>query len=58
VGEVFNRRLLEESVARMNKAGLFEPIDVDKDFTYKTDEENATVALVLNLKKRNVADVH
>jgi outer membrane protein insertion porin family len=58
VGDVFNRRLLEESVARMNRAGLFEPIDIDKDFTYKTDEENATVALALKLRKKSAADNH
>jgi len=58
VGDVFNRRLLEESVSRINKAGLFEPIDVDKDFTYKTDEENATVALALKLRKKSAADNH
>jgi outer membrane protein insertion porin family len=58
VGDVFNQRLLEESVARINKAGLFEPIDVDRDFNYKTDRENATVALMLKLKKKSVADNH
>jgi outer membrane protein insertion porin family len=58
VGDFFNQRLLDESVQRINKADLFEVIDVDRDFTFKTDEENATVALVLNLRKRNVADVH
>ena len=56
VGDVFNQRLLQESVARINKAGLFEPIDVDRDFTYKTDEENGTVALALNLRKKTASD--
>jgi outer membrane protein insertion porin family len=58
VGDFFNQRLLEESVARINKAGLFEPIDADKDLKFNTDQENATVSLVLNLKKRANADKH
>jgi len=58
VGDVFNQRLLQESVVRINKAGLFEPIDVDRDFTYTTDEENATVALALKLRKKSAADNH
>jgi outer membrane protein insertion porin family len=58
VGDWFNQRLLEESVQRINKADLFEVIDVDRDFTFKTDEENATVALVLNLRKRSAANDH
>jgi len=58
VGDVFNQRLLQESVARINKAGLFEPIDVDRDFTYKTDQENSTVALALKLRKKSAADNH
>ena len=58
VGDVFNERLLKESVSRLNKAGLFDAVDADRDFTFKTDEENATVALVLNLRKKSAADVH
>ena len=58
VGDVFNQRLLEESVARMNKAGLFAAIDPDRDLTFKTDEEDATVALVLNLRKKSASDDH
>jgi outer membrane protein assembly factor BamA len=57
VGDVFNERLLKESMARINKASLFETID-DRDFTFKTDQENATVALVLNLRKKSAADDH
>jgi outer membrane protein insertion porin family len=56
VGDVFNQRLLQESVARINKAGLFEPIDVDKDFTYTTDPENSTVSLALKLRKKSAAE--
>jgi len=58
VGDFFNQRLLAESVARINKAGLFDAIDADRDFSFKTDEENATVALVLNLRKKSAADDH
>jgi len=58
VGDVFNQQLLQESVSRINKTGLFEAIDVDKDFKFKTDQENAIVALELNLRKKGVADNH
>ena len=53
VGDFFNQRLLEESVARINKSGLFEPVDADKDLKFATSQENATVALVISLKKRS-----
>jgi len=58
VGDFFNQRLLEESVARINKAGLFDAVDADKDFTFKADEENATLSLVLNLRKKSASDDH
>jgi outer membrane protein insertion porin family len=58
VGDVFNERLLKESVARINKAGLFDAIDADRDFTFNTDQENATLSLVLNLRKKSAADDH
>ena len=56
VGDVFNERLLRESVARINKTGLFEPVDADKDVDFKTDQENGTVSLVLKLNRKKVAN--
>jgi outer membrane protein assembly factor BamA len=58
VGDLFNQRLLAASVARINKAGLFEPIDVNKDVKFKTDNENATVSLGFSLRKKSAADNH
>jgi outer membrane protein insertion porin family len=53
VGDFFNQRLLEESVTRINKSGLFEPVDADRDLKFETDQENATVALIISLKKKS-----
>ena len=53
VGDFYNQRLWEESVTRINNSGLFEPLDADKDVKFATDQENATVSLVINLKKRS-----
>ncbi len=54
VGDFFNQRLFDESVTRINQSGLFEPVDAYKNFKMATDEKNATIAVVVSLKKRSV----
>ena len=53
VGDFYNQRLLDESVARINNSGLFEPIDANRDVKFTMSQENSTVTLVLTLKKRS-----
>lgn len=52
VGDVYNHRLLRESIARLGNSGLFAPVDADRDVEFKTDDESALVSLVIKLKKR------
>lgn len=52
VGDVYNDRLVRESIARLGNSGLFAPVDPDRDVEFKTDDEDALVSLVIKLKKR------
>jgi outer membrane protein insertion porin family len=51
-GEIYNHRLLRESIARLNQINLFETIDADKDVDITKDDEEALVRVVIKLKKR------
>jgi outer membrane protein insertion porin family len=53
-GEVYNSELFKQSIARINDIGLYDPIDVNRDVDYKTDEEAALLNLTIKLKKRVV----
>jgi outer membrane protein insertion porin family len=52
-GDVFNDRLFEESIRELNKLGLFEPIDKDKDTDFSTNEEEGLVDIVIKLNALN-----
>jgi len=52
-GDIYNHQLFEESVARLNKAGMFEPVDKDKDSVFRTNDEEASVAIVLALHRKS-----
>jgi len=54
-GEVFNQDLWKQSIIRMNNSGLFDPLDVDKDVDYKTDEKVALIDLTIRLRKNAAA---
>ncbi len=51
-GDFFNEQLFEESVKRLNGSGTFEELDRDKDSNFATNDEDATVAIVLNVKRK------
>lgn len=51
-GDFFNKGLFEESVKRLNGSGVFDGVDKDKDSTFVTDDEGASVAIVLNVKRK------
>ncbi|MCP6618133.1 hypothetical protein NL516_27250, partial [Klebsiella pneumoniae] len=42
-GDIYNQRLLEISVARLNQTQYFDPIDKDQDVEKRTDEEEGEV---------------
>ena len=52
-GDIYNHQLFEESVARLNKVGMFEPVDKDKDSVFQTNDEEASVAIVLTLHRKS-----
>jgi outer membrane protein insertion porin family len=51
-GDFFNDQLFAESVRRVNNSGLFESVDRDKDSGFRTDDEGASVAIVLTLNRK------
>jgi outer membrane protein assembly factor BamA len=51
-GDVYNQRLFEESIHKLNDTGLFEQIDKDKDADFRTNEEEGFVDIVVKLTKR------
>lgn len=51
-GDIYNELSFETSVIRLNQTGYFDPIDKDKDKEIRTDEENAEVDAIVNVKER------
>jgi len=55
-GDIFDDELLHESVTRMNRTGLVDPIDSQKDVDFKDNQhktslEPALLDLVIHVKK-------
>lgn len=50
--EVFSSERFEESIRRLNKLALFEPIDADKDVDFQSGTGTAELDLTIRLKKR------
>ena len=57
VGDLFNQQLFEESIKRLNDSERYEPLDKDKDTDFWTDEEEATVRIVIKLQQRALLQV-
>jgi outer membrane protein insertion porin family len=51
-GDIYNQNAWEYSVVKLNQLGYFNPIDKEKDADFKTDEEQATVAINLKVSER------
>jgi outer membrane protein assembly factor BamA len=51
-GDIFNQRLFEDSITKLNDTGLFWFIDKDKDSDFKVDDEAATISVVIKLQRR------
>jgi len=51
-GDVYNQSVFENFVNRLNRTGLFEPIDKDKDSDFRTNEEEKEVSIRLVLHSR------
>lgn len=52
-GDVYNQKLFEESVAKMNDTGWFNWVDKDKDVDYRTNEEEDLLDLVVRVTRRS-----
>jgi outer membrane protein insertion porin family len=51
-GDIYNQSYWEYSVVKLNQLGYFNPIDKDKDADFKTDDEQATVAINLKVSEK------
>jgi outer membrane protein insertion porin family len=52
-GDIYNQKLFEESIQRINETGSFNFVDKDKDVDFRTNEEERLVDVVIKLTKRN-----
>ena len=50
--DVFNQRLLEDSLTRVSLTGQFEAIDPDKDVEFSADKKSPVVDLTIHLKRK------
>jgi outer membrane protein insertion porin family len=51
-GDVYNQKLFEQSINRINETGWFNRVDKDKDVDYRTNEEEKLVDVVIKLSRR------
>lgn len=51
-GDVYNQKLFEESVNKMNETGSFNWVDKDKDVDYRTNDEEGLVDLVITVTRQ------
>jgi outer membrane protein assembly factor BamA len=51
-GDVFNQKLFEDSVKRINDTGWFEIIDKDKDTDFTTNDEEGQVSITIKISQR------
>src|SRR2546421_1673027 len=57
-GDIFDDDLVRESVSTINRTGLFDTIDVDKDIDYRvTEKTTPLVDLTIHVKKKTVASL-
>jgi outer membrane protein insertion porin family len=51
-GNIYNSRLWEVSLLRLNQLQYFEPLDVEKDSTTKQNSQDATVDITLTVREK------
>jgi len=51
-GDIFNQRLFQESIKRVNELGWFDYVDADGDVDFRTDSEAGIVSVVIKCSKR------
>ena len=53
-GDVYNQKLFEQSVNKINETGWFNRVDKDKDVDYRTNEEEKLVDVIIKLSRRDI----
>ena len=52
-GDIYNQRLYEESIDKLNDSGWLEPLHKDKNADFRTNEEEGTIEIAIKVQKRN-----
>lgn len=52
-GDIYNHRIFEEFIDKLNGTGLFELIDKDKDSDFATNDEEGWLSITVRLKRRS-----
>lgn len=55
-GEIYNQHLFEDSIKKVNEAGLFEFVDKDKDVDFRTNEEEGLVNISIKITAKATPD--
>src|SRR5262249_27194655 len=51
-GDIFNQRLFQESIKRVNDLGWFDYVDADRDVDFRTNREEGIISVVIKCNKR------
>jgi outer membrane protein insertion porin family len=51
-GDIFSRKLLRESLERLDQSGQFETIDKDKDVDYRSERNGRQLDVIIHLKNK------
>ncbi|MGQ0761716.1 MAG: POTRA domain-containing protein [Acidobacteriota bacterium] len=51
-GDVYNQKLFEQSVSKINETGWFNRLDKEKDVDYRTNEEEGLLDLAIKVTRR------
>jgi outer membrane protein insertion porin family len=51
-GDIYDQNRWEYSIIKLNQLGYFDPIDKEKDADFRTDEEQASVAINLKVSEK------
>src|SRR6266542_259122 len=55
-GDIYDQKLFEETIRKLNDTGLFEEIDKDKDANFRTNDEGGLVHIVIKLTRKKADD--
>ena len=50
-GDTYNQQLINDSVRNLNESGLLEPMEVESDVNFKTDEDAGLISIVIKVQE-------